>query len=123
MPNSIKVIQFIPLDYQNDTYNLSIGDLNMEAQKIDFDSKSGNHDIEKIFFTIGKAIEIFLKLYPNAKIVVFGSTESRNRIYRMAINKHFEKIKKKYHISGLRRKHWEYFKKDGSYVGFLIMQK
>jgi hypothetical protein len=72
-------------------YNLAFGDLT-ENGDIDDYSISNNGDRNKILATVANAIAMYTQKYPKRWILIIGSTESRMRLYRMAIGLNFDEL-------------------------------
>ncbi len=77
---------------QEGVYNLGFGDKHPITGEIDDTIVTNNGDMTKILATVALSIYIFTEKNPNAWIYVTGSSQSRIRLYRMAINKYHEEI-------------------------------
>src|SRR5450755_286296 len=71
---------------------------------------SNNNDTYKILSTIGQTILQFVSHFPNANILIVGSTNSRTRLYQMAINQNIKEIDELFDVDALKNDHWEKFK-------------
>jgi hypothetical protein len=82
-----------------------------------------NQDREKVLATVASTIVAFTNLRPKAKIFIMGSSASRTRLYRMAINKYFYELSEIFDIQGIFNKKWLPFEKNIDYRAFLIIRK
>jgi hypothetical protein len=103
-------------------YNLAFGDLD-ENGKIDDRSVSDNGDRDKVLATVVKIVTDYTAQFPDRWIHIKGSTESRTRLYRMAIGINLEELSIKFDIFGLVGKKWIPFAKDLNVRAFLITIK
>ena len=98
-----KVVQYRPVrSIRKNLYNLSFGDLNKINGEIDDKVVSNNRDTEKIIVTVGFTFLLFVNHFPNAEILIVGSTNSRTRLYQMAINQNIIEIDKFFDLRGFR---------------------
>jgi hypothetical protein len=104
-------------------YNLGFGDIDPETGYIDDKVVSDNGDGEIVLSTVVSTIHKFFDKHPHAQIYLSGSTKSRTRLYRIAINKYFELFSSKFEIMGELETHFERFTKNKEYQGFLIKLK
>lgn len=80
--------------------------------------------MEKILATVAHSIYVFTKRNPNAWIYVTGSSESRIRLYRMALNKYFEEINDNFFVyTSLDGDKWDLFESNTKHPLFLIQKK
>jgi hypothetical protein len=117
-----KVVKFIPTSFEG-IYNLGFGDFNPKTGQIDDKIVSNNGDSEIVLSTVVLAIDIFFEKHPNAQVYLTGSTKSRTRLYRIAINKYFVLFSKKYEILGELDESFERFIQNTKYQGYLIRLK
>jgi hypothetical protein len=101
-------------------YNLGFGDLNPKTGEIDDTVVSDNGDGEIVLSTVVSTIHKFFEKHPKAQVYLSGSTKSRTRLYRIAINKYFELFSSKFEILGELETHFERFTKNKEYQGYLI---
>jgi hypothetical protein len=113
-----KVVQFKPI--HEDVFNLGFGDFSDELGLIDDTVVTDNGDMEMIFATVIAIIETFLLRFPDARIFLTGSTESRIRLYQIIINMNLEDLQEEFEIHGFRRDRWERFRKNIRYESFLV---
>lgn len=106
--------------------NLGFGNL-LPNGEIDDEAKNANLDRDKILATVSNAVFQFTTAYPNKLIVFRGSTESRNRLYRMAISANLEELDELYDIYGWQKRNAAVrmmkFKKNYSYYAFAVKRK
>jgi hypothetical protein len=79
-------------EMQGGIYNLGFGDKHPITGEIDNTIVTNNGDMTKILATVAASIYFFTEKNPNVWIYITGSSESRIRLYRMAINKHHKEI-------------------------------
>jgi hypothetical protein len=101
------------------TYNFGFGDLNESTGEINDTVVSNNEDGDKVLSTLANIIHNFIIVYPNAKVLIRGTTPSRTRLYQMGINKYCEQIQSALNIWGQRNGKWEPFKRGENYDAFL----
>lgn len=81
----VKVILFKPTQ-EADVYEIALGDLNSDGS-IDLDARSDNGDTEEVLSTVAKALLFFLSDHAEAQVVVEASSDSRARLYQIAIKR------------------------------------
>jgi hypothetical protein len=121
-----KVVQFQHTGTA-EIYNLGFGDLD-KATGFNDVSVSDNGDRDKILATVAKIAISYTERYPDRKLIFLGSTASRTRLYRMAINKAYEELNHTFVIEGvLETGHggWlrEPFRSEGKYDAFLFHRR
>lgn len=106
-------------------YNLGFGDLNPETGEIDDIVVSDNGDEEVVLSTVVATIHMFFDKHPKAQVYLSGSTKSRTRLYRIAINKYYELFSSRFEIMGELETDFERFikNKEYTYEGYLIKVK
>lgn len=117
-----KAIIFKLIYSKREIYNLGFGDYNEETKEVDDLSVSNNQDRDKILATVAAAVIDFSEKHPTATIVALGSTDSRTRLYRMGITKHFENISNIFDVEGFNNG-WKPFEKEHNYEAFSIKRK
>lgn len=118
----IKLIQYTRLD-RGDIYNLGFGDKDELTGDINDIVITDNKDREKVLATVVASVYIFTANYPHSWIFLEGSTQSRTRLYRMAISVYFDELNKHFNIFGFVENKWVGFEKDYDYIAFLIKRK
>ena len=103
-------------------YNLAMGDVEEDNEINDF-AVTDNGDRNKVIATVAIIIGAFARRYPDRLIVFRGGTDSRTRLYRMAIGMHFNELIRVYEIMGIAGGKLVAFEKEGEYEGFLIRRK
>lgn len=63
-----------------------MGELNSDGS-IDLDARSDNGDVEEVLSTVAKALLFFLSDHAEAQVVVEASSDSRARLYQIAIKR------------------------------------
>ena len=86
----LKRIVFEPTIYSG-IYQLVFGNLVAENEIDDF-SINNNGDRIKILATVAQAVNKYTRQYPERMIYFIGSTQSRTRLYRMAIGLNLEEL-------------------------------
>ena len=114
----ITFTEMVPL-----VYNLGFGDKNAETGEIDDFAISNNGDTEKVLATVVSAVYIFTNDNPESRVYAIGSTDARNRLYRIGISKYYDDAVKEFDIYGLRDGMWVNFKKNVDYAAFLVKRK
>ncbi len=111
-------------EMQEGIYNLGFGDIHLLTGVLDDTIITNNGDMEKVLATVAYSVYIFTKKTPNAWIYVTGSSQSRIRLYRMAINQHFIEISKDFIIyTSQNDKEWDLFEPTTQHQNFLIQRK
>ena len=114
IPKMITFTEMLPL-----VYNLGFGDKNVETGEMDDFAISNNGDTEKVLATVVSAVYTFTKDNPEIIVHATGSTNARNRLYRIGISKHYDDAIKDFDIYGLRDGEWVNFEKNVDYTAFL----
>jgi hypothetical protein len=104
-------------------FNLGFGDWNEDSQDLDDSSRSNNGDRDKVLTTVAFTALDFTSQYPDARIVVEGSTSARTRLYQMGIADNLLEIKENFEVQGLLGDFWEPFQRGKNYAAFLINRK
>jgi hypothetical protein len=91
-----KVIAFHPMEDPT-VFNLAFGDAHPNGH-VDDSIVTDNGDRDKILATVAAAVNVFTKSYPDYWVFFTGRTESRTRLYRMAVNKHLLELRQLYEI-------------------------
>jgi hypothetical protein len=104
-------------------YNLSFGDWDEKSGSIDGIAISNNNDTKKVLFTVALTILEFVRHFPNSTVLIVGSTNSRTRLYQIAISQNYKEIEKLFEIYGFRNAEWGKFKSGINFEAFLIKTK
>jgi hypothetical protein len=119
-----KVVRFDHMpEIDKDLFNLSFGDWDSRADRIDDQIKSNNGDRKKVLATVAATVVHFTAKNRKAIILVIGSTSSRTRLYQMGIGLYKEEIAALFDVLGFFENTWEPFQKGQNYSGFLIKRK
>jgi hypothetical protein len=120
-----KAVQFTLIDEDAKLYNLGMGDLDPLTGNVLDDVTTDNKDTEKILNTVGEIARQFIDKKPNCSILIEGNSNSRNRLYRIGINKNLDIIAKKYRVIGIEEQNlkWERFIKNTNYLAFIISKR
>lgn len=116
-----KVVEFRRM--YSHIYNLAFGDWYYLEKRIDDTIITNNNDRDKVLATVANVVISFMKDHPKAILLAEGSTQSRNRLYRMGIAKFWGEIIQHYDINGLTDCGWEYYQKGRNYEAFLLKLK
>jgi hypothetical protein len=116
-----KRVSFTFTDVEN-VYNLAFGDLGEDGE-IDDLSVSDNGDRNKVLATVSYIVEAYTNQYPDRLIYFEGSTESRTRLYRMAIGLYLEELSLRFEIYGRVDQQIIPFTKGLEVNGFLVTKK
>jgi len=118
-----KRVQYRKIDEQ-DVYNLAFGDVNETTNDFDDSVVTSNGDTLEVLTTVASTVYTFTRKYPNAIVYAEGSNEARNRLYRVGISRHLEKLKEEFHVAGfLADIGWVIYEKDKDYSAFFIKRK
>ena len=101
-------------------FNLSFGDWNEVAESIDDRARTNNGDRDKVIATVASTVIIFFERYPEAAVVMQGSTRARTRLYQMGISINWPIISNRFIVKGLYKRNWEAFKPGKNYEAFLL---
>jgi len=104
-------------------YNLALGDVKSGTAEIDDQSVSDNGDMPLILATIFQITHQFLSDHPASTVLFRGNSPSRNRLYRMAINRAREELLNYFIMFGYYSDSWEGFQSNRPYESFLIRKK
>jgi hypothetical protein len=118
-----KVVLYTKIEGFEHLYNLTLGDINEDLGTIDDLSVTNNNDRDKILATVAHTVAIFTSTYPKSQIYFEGSTEARNRLYKMAISKYAVELFETFNIQGYFDGKWSYYVKNINYSAFLISRK
>ena len=114
-----KIIKFSET-HLKDFYNLGFGDKNIKTGEVNDKVVSNNGDSQKVLATVVAAIYAFTDRNPSAWIYATGSSEARIRLYRMGINKYYDKISETFEIYGLIDDEWIVFDKELNFEAFVV---
>lgn len=101
-------------------YNLALLDFDPVRQIYSDQTVTDNGDMPEILATVMTAIVDFLTQYPQSKIYLIGNTESRTRLYQIAINKVLTQIKTDLSVLGYYENRWVSFEPNRKFESFLI---
>lgn len=117
-----KAITFSEIE-SNGFYNLALADIDPNTDGLEYAAITDNGDTPNILATVYQSIKDYTQRHPERAIVIAGSSPSRNRLYRMAINHSILEIFKDFAVFGLKSGDWELFKPAESYEFFLIIRR
>jgi hypothetical protein len=84
----IKCVQLDSLFEDANHFNLCLYDYNENAKTLSDNIVTNNGDVEKVFVTIAYCLNHFFISYPKASVFFEGNSPSRNRLYRLQINRY-----------------------------------
>jgi hypothetical protein len=117
-----KLIMYSETDVKG-IYNLSFGDRIGNSNEIDDLIVTDNKDSEKVLATVVASIYTFTNKYPQAWVILTGSTKARTRLYRMGISIYFEELNKDFFINGYTDNKWVIFDKNINFEAFSVKRK
>lgn len=117
----LKRIVFTEINRSN-IFNLSFGDVEEDGEYGDF-IVTDNGDRNKVLATIARVIMHFTSRYPQRSIILRGSTEARNRLYRMAIGLNLEELSRDFCIYSFIGGRLIRFERDMEVSTFYIKRK
>ncbi len=82
-----------------------------------------NGDTKKVLATVVASVYAFTAKYPEAWVYATGSSSTRTRLYRMAINKYFDILDEDFDIMGEQQSEWEWYEKGKDYQAFAVHHK
>ncbi len=116
----LKAVRYTPLVEQQ-LYNVAFGDVVPGSkEKLDDSVITDNGDRHKILATVAATVRTFMTHYPAAEVFATGSTDSRTRLYQMAIAAHFALVRQAFVIYGLTEHGWSSFQPNQPYLAFLV---
>ena len=104
-------------------YNMGLCDVDPETGNENYDNITNNGDRDTVLATVSEICDVFFELYPQHTIYIKGTTDSRTRLYQMAISHYFEELDLKFHILGELADKMTRFQKNTNYKSFLILKK
>lgn len=113
-----KLVRFT--EFQQNIFNLGFGDLNTFTDEVDDKIVSDNGDMKTVLATVVSIIETFFGKNPTAFIYFKGSSQSRTRLYQIAINLYFDEFSTIFEVFGLINDEPEPFQKNKYYESFLV---
>jgi hypothetical protein len=126
----LKRVLFEPITSFNDDnniereiFNLAFGDIIEPTSEIDDKVVTDNGDMERVLATVGSIIYTFFDKHPIALVRFEGSTPARNRLYRMTINRWFDRLTLDFNILGLFQDEWRTFESNKNYEAILVFRK
>jgi hypothetical protein len=104
-------------------YNLALGDVDKITGKVNYDIVTNNGDRDKVLATVAASVYSFFLKYPNFSIHLTGNTDSRTRLYQMAISNNIDELSIDFHILGKLKGEILRFEKGINYEAFFIILK
>lgn len=116
-----KIVRYTKVD--DNVFNLGFGDLDGQTGRVNDSVVTDTKDAAKVLATVAETVYAFYNHYPNAHVIIKGSTPSRTRLYKMAIVLHWHEISTALNVSGLLAGEREPFEAACNYEAFLITLK
>ena len=111
-------------EIEENFFNLAFGDKDLKTGKLNDKSISDNGDTEKVLATVVATLYRFTDQFPDVYVYAKGSTDSRNRLYRMSITKYLTQALEDFFIYGiLPNGQTISFVPNFEYIGFIIHRK
>ncbi len=104
-------------------YNLGFGDKNEKTGQIEDEVITNNGDSEKVLATVASTLYIFMDKFPDAMVFATGSSNVRNRLYRIGITNNLAEIEEEFEVYGLAGDRWYQFQKQIEFDAFLVIKK
>ncbi|MCD8538504.1 MAG: hypothetical protein LRY55_01150 [Leadbetterella sp.] len=118
----LKIVEYQNMGLRN-LYNLALGDKNLLTGEIDDKVSSNNGDRDKVLVTVAATIYTFTNQYPETRVYITGSTDTRTRLYRMGISRFLDEITRDFVVLGEMSNKWKIFKINTTYTAFLVIRK
>ena len=106
-----------------DIYNFGFGDHDLVSGAFSDTRISNNEDMSIIMGTLGNIVYDFTNVFPNAKVMIRGTSIARTRLYQMHINRFLPQLEPLFLIYGLRNERWESLKQGRNYDAFLSYRR
>jgi hypothetical protein len=106
---------------ENDNFNLAFGDI-IDGRTVD-NVVSNNHDIEKTVSTVVKAVHLFFKENPNAKVEFDAVDERRLKLYNRIFSRRYIEIIGDFAVYGFKDGIKETYSPSSIYTKFEISLK
>ncbi|WP_342088350.1 DUF6934 family protein [Dyadobacter sp. OTU695] len=116
-----KAIEFSPLN--DNVYNLALLDFNPETGEYSDDTITDNGDMREVLATVLKIALQFLAQNPYQTVFIQGNSDSKTRLYQIALGKLFPDVHVFLLIKGYKNGQWSDFEPNGSFESFLIERK
>lgn len=117
-----KVVRYSEINIRN-FYNLGFGDKDVTTGFISDLTVTNNNDSKKVLATVAATLYAFMDSHLGATVIATGSTEARTRLYRIGISNNLKNIEQDFILLGLTDNDWEPFRKNVTYVVFLVRRK
>jgi hypothetical protein len=86
---------------ENNDYNLALLDYDQDSQTADDEVVTNNQDMPKVLATVGQIVIDFLKSMPNARILITGNSEIRQKLYARIMRNNQEELLQHYVLLGV----------------------
>ena len=116
-----KQVKFSP-GFIPDFYWLALVDL-LDDGSVSDSSRPNQGDVERVLATVLQTMLTFFKQYPTASVAFAGSTESRTRLYNIAIIRELNNARDTFTIQGYIDGKFEVYSPNKAYTGFAVSLK
>ncbi len=116
-----KQVKFSPSQIP-DFYWLALVDV-LEDGSVSDSSRPRQGDVEKVLATVLQTMLVFFKKYPTASVAFSGSTDTRTRLYNMAIIRELNNARDTFMIQGYVDGLFEDYTPGRQYAGFAVSLK
>ena len=116
-----KAINFSPITGL--IYNLALLDFDPITQDYSDKTVTDNGDMPEILATVMAVMMEFLDQYPERMIYFTGSSDTRTRLYQIAITKVLNVNESKVTVLGYLHEEWVAFEPNKAFESFLIAKK
>jgi hypothetical protein len=117
----LKRVSFVEIEYG--FFNMGLGDVDEKTGIVDYLSITNNGDRDKVLATVAQIVDELFNSYPEYTIYFKGTSDSRTRLYQMAINHYFNELDEKFHILGELDDKMSRYQRGRNYKSFLILKK
>lgn len=117
-----KLVIYSETAFEN-VYNLGFGDKDPLTNKVIDTVITNNGDAYKVLLTVASTLYFFTERFQDALVFLAGSSKSRTRLYRIAINNHFRLISTDFEVYGSYNERWTLFEKNTDYEAFIVKRK
>jgi hypothetical protein len=117
----LKRVSFVEFEYG--FFNMGLGDVDENTCEVTYLSITDNDDRDKVLATVAQIIDELFTLYPQHTIYFKGTSDSRTRLYQIAINHYFDELDSKFHVLGELEDKMTRFQRNTNYKSFLILKK
>lgn len=104
-----------------DLYNLVLADV-LPDGSFDVHTVSNNGDRDTVLATVAQTLVTFFDRHSTSRVIFYGSTPARTRLYQIGIAQELDKIKGRFEIRGITGSTIEPFQRNKNYEAFVFQQ-